>query len=150
MMSFSMPAFAQNKSQKSLLMSLTLAKKIAQVAITHAKKLKAPGGAIAIVDASGYLVHLVRLDHTFPASSTISIGKARTAALFRKETLVFEQAITNKGRTAMVSAIHGFTPMQGGILIKSKGKIIGAIGVSGAASAPQDEEIAIAAAKTIY
>jgi glc operon protein GlcG len=73
------------------------------------------------------------------------MGKARTAVLFQKPTKVFEDII-NKGRTTMV-ALEDFTPMQGGIPIVVKGEIIGGIGVSGTASAQQDEEVAIAGAE---
>src|SRR5262249_3448122 len=75
---------------------------------------------------------------------TISIGKARTAVLFKKPTRFFEELI-NKGRTAM-TAVDGFTPLIGGIPIVIDGQVVGGIGVSGAASANQDEELALAGA----
>jgi hypothetical protein len=56
--------------------------------------------------------------------------------------------VVNKGRTAMV-ALDGFTPLQGGVPISVDGQIVGAAGVSGAASAQQDEELAIAGAKAL-
>ena len=79
--------------------------------------------------------------------ATISVGKARTAVLFKKPTRFFEELI-NKGRTAM-TAIDGFTPLIGGIPIMVDGQVVGGIGVSGAASAAQDEELAIAGANAI-
>ena len=97
-------------------------------------------GAIAVVDAGGNLVAVERLDGTFAASGPISIGKARTAALFQKPTSFFEDVI-NKGRTAMTT-VEGFTPLRGGIPIEVDGAVIGAVGVSGAASAAEDEELA--------
>jgi glc operon protein GlcG len=102
---------------------------------------------IAVVDDGGNLMALERMDNTFAAGANISIGKARTAALFKKPTKVFED-IVNKGRTTMV-ALNDFTPLQGGVPIEFEGKIIGAVGVSGAASAQQDEEIAIAGANAL-
>jgi glc operon protein GlcG len=60
------------------------------------------------------------------------MGKARTAALFRKPTAAFESAISN-GRTAMV-ALDDFTPLQGGVPLVADGVVVGAIGVSGASS----------------
>ncbi len=90
---------------------------------------------------------LERMDGTFPAGASISIGKARTAALFLKPSKVFEDII-GKGRTAMV-AVNDFTPLQGGIPILSDGQIVGAVGVSGAASAQQDEELAKAGAAAL-
>jgi uncharacterized protein GlcG (DUF336 family)/mannose-6-phosphate isomerase-like protein (cupin superfamily) len=127
--------------------ALTLdgAKSVAASAIAYARSKYAPGGAVAIVDAGGTVVYLERLDGTFLNASDISIGKARTAALFGKPTRVFED-IVNKGRYAMLSvpAAAPFTPLQGGVPIVIGGKIAGAIGVSGAASAAQDDEIASA------
>lgn len=123
------------------------AKKVIAAAVAEAKAKKAPGGVIAVVDEGGNLMALERLDNTFAAGANISIGKARTAALFRKPTKVFED-IVNKGRTTMV-ALNDFTPLQGGVPIEYEGKVVGAVGVSGAASAAQDEELAIAGAKSL-
>lgn len=123
------------------------AKKVIAGAVAEAKKKNAPGGVIAVVDDGGNLMALERMDNTFAAGANISIGKARTAALFKKPTKVFED-IVNKGRTTMV-ALNDFTPLQGGIPIEWKGKIVGAVGVSGAASAQQDEELAIAGANAL-
>jgi len=128
--------------------SLTLdgARKVVAAAEEYAKQNKAPGGAIAVVDSGGNLMALERLDGTFDAGASISIGKARTAVLFQKPTKVFEDII-NKGRTAMAALPDSFfTPLQGGIPIVLEGQIIGGVGVSGAASATQDEQIAIAGA----
>jgi uncharacterized protein GlcG (DUF336 family)/mannose-6-phosphate isomerase-like protein (cupin superfamily) len=139
-------AFAADVVSQSTL-SLEGAKSIAASAINHAKARNAPGGAIAIVDASGTLMYLERLNGTFLNASEISIGKARTAALFGKPTRTFEE-IVNKGRYSMlgVPAVAPFTPLQGGVPISIAGAVIGAIGVSGAASAAQDDEIASAGA----
>jgi glc operon protein GlcG len=128
-------------------LTLDGAKKVIAAAVAEAKSKNAPGGAIAVVDESGNLVAVERLDNTFAAGANISIGKARTAALFRRPTKLFEEVI-NKGRTAM-TALNDFTPLQGGIPIIIDGQIIGAVGVSGAASAEQDEELAIAGANAL-
>jgi glc operon protein GlcG len=90
---------------------------------------------------------LERLDGTFAMGATISIGKARTAVLFKKPTRFFEELI-NKGRTAM-TAVDGFTPLIGGIPIVIEGQVVGGIGVSGAASANQDEDLALAGANAL-
>jgi uncharacterized protein GlcG (DUF336 family) len=95
----------------------------------------------------GSLVALERLDNTFAAGANISIGKARTAVLFKRPTKFFEDAI-NKGRIAMTT-LDDFTPLQGGIPLVVDGQVIGAVGVSGAASAQQDEELAIAGANAL-
>lgn len=128
-------------------LTLAGAKKVASAATAYAREHGAPGGAIAIVDEGGHLLYLERLDNTFPAGADVSVGKARTAVMFRKPTRVFEE-IVNNGRTAMVTvpAVTGFTPLQGGVPLERDGRVVGAIGVSGAASAQQDDEIAQAAA----
>lgn len=108
---------------------------------------KSATGVIAVVDDGGNLVAVHRIDGTFAAGANISIGKARTAAMFKRPTKFFEDLIRN-GRTAMV-ALPDFTPLQGGVPIVVDGQVVGAVGVSGAASAQQDEEIAIAGANAI-
>jgi glc operon protein GlcG len=128
--------------------TLTLdgARRAIGAAVAQAHKNHA-GGVIAVVDDGGNLMALERVDGTFAAGANISIGKARTAALFQKPTRVFEEIIA-KGRTAMV-ALNDFTPLQGGVPILIDGQIVGAVGVSGAANAQQDEELAMAAAAAV-
>ena len=132
-------------------LTLDGAKKVIAAAVAEAKRVNAPGGSIAVVDDGGNLLALERLDQTFAASANIAIGKARTSALFKKPTKVFEDVIKG-GRTSMVTLggdLQNFTPLQGGIPLEWEGKVVGAIGVSGAASAQQDEELAIAGAKSL-
>ena len=121
--------------------ALTLdgAKQIIAAAVAEARKLNAPGGAIAVVDDGGNLIAVERLDNTFAAAPNISIGKARTAAIFKRPTSFFEE-IVNKGRTTMV-ALSDFTPLQGGVPILMDGQVIGAVGVSGV-TGDQDEQCA--------
>ena len=138
-------AAAAQTERKS--MTLEAARRIIAAAVAEAKNKNAPGAAIAVVDEGGHVVALERLDNTFAAGATISVGKARTAALFKRPTKFFEDVI-NKGRTAMAT-LPDFTPLQGGVPIIIDGEIIGAIGVSGAASAQQDEELAIAGANAL-
>jgi uncharacterized protein GlcG (DUF336 family) len=136
---------AQTVQKKGL--TLDGAKKVIAAAVAEAKSKNAPGGTIAVVDEGGNLVAVERLDNTFAAGANISIGKARTAALFKRSTKFFEDVI-NKGRTAMTT-LNDFTPLQGGIPIIVDGQVIGAVGVSGAASAQQDEDLAIAGANAL-
>ena len=136
------PTEAQVTEKKAL--TLEGARQIIATAIGEARRLNAPGGVIAIVDDGGNLIAVERLDGTFAAGANISIGKARTAAIFKRPTRTFEDIIKN-GRTAMV-ALSDFTPLQGGIPLMIGEEVIGGIGVSGAASAQQDEEIALAGA----
>ncbi|MEP6571315.1 MAG: heme-binding protein [Gemmatimonadota bacterium] len=110
-------------------------------------KTKAGTGVIAVVDDGGNLMAVERLDNTFAAGANISIGKARTAVLFKKPTKVFEEIIRN-GRTSMV-ALNDFTPLQGGVPIIVDGQVVGGVGVSGAASAQEDEELAMAGAAAV-
>jgi uncharacterized protein GlcG (DUF336 family)/mannose-6-phosphate isomerase-like protein (cupin superfamily) len=135
-------ARAQTAEHSSL--NLAGARQVIDRAMARAAELKAPGGTFAVVDAGGNLLALERLDGTFAASANVSIGKARTAALFQRPTKVFEE-IVNKGRTTMVT-LPDFTPLQGGVPVMVDGKMAGAIGVSGAANADQDEELAQAGA----
>ena len=135
-------SFGQTADKKTL--TLDGAERVIAAAKAKAQELKSPGGVIAVVDAGGNLMALARLDGTFAAGANISIGKARTAVLFQKPTKVFEDII-NKGRTAMAALPDSFfTPLQGGIPVVLDGQIIGGVGVSGASSAAQDEELAIA------
>jgi glc operon protein GlcG len=135
-------AWAQVSSKKTL--NLEGARKVIAAAMAEAKRLSAPGGVVAVVDDGGNLVALERMDGTFTAGANVSVGKAKTAVMFKRPTKFFEDVIKN-GRTAMV-ALPDFTPLQGGIPVEFEGQIIGGVGVSGAASAQQDEEIAIAGA----
>ena len=139
------PANAQIVTKKSL--TLDGARRVIANAQSEARKLNAPGGVIAIVDEGGNLMALERLDGTFAAGANISIGKARTAVLFMRPTKVFEDIVKN-GRTSMV-ALDDFTPLQGGIPIVIDGEVVGGVGVSGAASAQQDEELAITGAAAV-
>jgi uncharacterized protein GlcG (DUF336 family) len=135
-------ANAQVAEKKSL--TLEGARMVIAGAKQYASASKAPGGVIAVVDDGGNLVALERIDGTFSAGANISIGKAKTAVMFKRPTKFFEEIIKN-GRTAMVT-LPDFTPLQGGVPIMVDGQIVGGVGVSGAASAAQDEELAIAGA----
>lgn len=140
-------ANAQTVEKKAL--TIEGAKNVIAGAVAYAKKHNAPGGVIAVVDDGGHLMALERLDGTFAAGADVSIGKARTAALFKRPTKVFEDTIKN-GRTSMVALSDAyFTPLQGGVPITIDGQVVGGVGVSGAASAQQDEEMATAGASML-
>ncbi len=96
--------------------------------------------AIAIVDDGGHVLWLQRLDGAAPVSSEIAPAKARTAALGRRESKVYEDMI-NAGRTAFLSAptLHGM--LEGGVPVMVQGQCVGAVGVSGVKSA-EDAQIA--------
>jgi glc operon protein GlcG len=137
---------AQTAEKKTL--TLQGAEHVIAAAKAEAQKLQAPGGVIAVVDDGGNLMALERLDGTFSAGANISIGKARTAVMFKKTTRFFEELINSsgKGRTVM-TALENFTPLIGGIPITVDGQIVGGVGVSGAATADQDEQLALAGSK---
>lgn len=128
-------------------LSLEAAKKIALAAVRFAVDNKSPGGSIAIVDAGGNLIYLERLDGTFAAAAEVSIKKANTASQFKAPSSKLENSINN-GRQALITV--GRTFLQGGIPILYNNEVIGAIGVSGSASAQQDEDIAIAGSKAKF
>ena len=122
------------------------AKRVAEAAAAYAEANGAAGN-IAVVDAGGHLLYFMRLDGSFAAGANVSIGKARTIASFKKPTKDFEDII-NQGRFTM-TALPDFTPLQGGVPILHDGQVVGAIGVSGAKSAQQDEDVAKAGAAAI-
>jgi uncharacterized protein GlcG (DUF336 family) len=122
------------------------AKKAAAAAVEEVKKIGAAPNAIAIVDHGGFLIYFERMDNTQLGSVEIAIDKARSAALFRRPSKVFEDALAG-GRTAIL-ALRGATPVEGGLPLVSAGKIVGAIGASGGTS-QQDGQVAKAGADTI-
>jgi uncharacterized protein GlcG (DUF336 family) len=141
-------AFADEHADKGHVAAkhtLTLegAKQIGEAAAKFAKE-NGASPSIAVVDDGGHLLHFTRPENSFAAGAKVSIGKARTSAIFKKPTKDFEDTI-NKGRFTM-TALPDFTPLQGGVPIVHEGQVIGAVGVSGAKSAQQDEEIANAGA----
>ncbi len=136
---------AQAQLPTKQVLTLDTAKKIAAAAEAEAKK-RGATVVIAVVDDGGYLLVLERLDDTQVASVDVGIAKARTAAIFRRPSGVFEAQVKN-GRIAAL-ALPGAVALQGGVPITLDGKVIGAIGISG--NSPQeDEDIAKAAADTV-
>ena len=123
-------------------LTLEAAKAVASAAEAEAARRKATV-VVAVVDDGGHVVYLSRLNDTQVASVEVGIGKARTAAVFRRPSKVFEDQI-REGRIAAL-ALPGATPLQGGVPLVLDGAVVGAIGVSG--NTPQeDEDIAKAGA----
>lgn len=135
----SSPARAQLLQTQTL--SLQAARTMAAAAEAEARE-NNWNVAIAIVDAAGELILFHRLDQTQPASLDIAIGKARTAARFRRPTKVLEDAVAG-GRTVLL-AVDDVVPLEGGLPIVVDGRVIGAVGVSGVTS-QQDAQVAQAA-----
>src|SRR5919199_1138645 len=115
--------------------------------VARAAEARARGVApvIAVVDAGGALITLRRPDAAQVASVNVSIDKARTAAIFRRPSKDFEDQ-TRGGRVAAL-ALHGAVALQGGMPIVYQGQVVGAIGVSGASSADEDQELATIGAR---
>lgn len=122
--------------------SLEQAKKVIVAAEAEAKKNNWPV-AIAVVDGAGFLVAFQRLDNTQLGSVEVALQKAKTSALFRRPTKVFEETLAMGGANAKVLKLPGALPIEGGLPIVVDGKIIGAIGVSGVKST-EDAQIATA------
>jgi uncharacterized protein GlcG (DUF336 family) len=97
--------------------------------------------AVAVVDAAGGLILFHCLEDTQPASQDVAVLKARTAARFHRATKALEDGVAG-GRTALLT-MPGIVAIEGGLPIRSEGKVVGAIGVSGMTS-PQDGEVAAA------
>jgi glc operon protein GlcG len=137
-------AQAQATTTKKAL-TLDGAKSVAAAAAAEAKRGN-EGGSIAIVDDGGNLMYLERIQPTFPMGAHIATEKARTAALFQRPSKALEDVIIS-GRTTLLSVVPA--PLQGGEPIMVDGQIVGAIGVSGAASAVRDQVIAAAGASAL-
>lgn len=126
-------------------LSLAAARKIVAAAEAEANA-RGVGVVIAVVDSSGTIIELTRMDTAQVASVNVGIGKARTAAIYRRPSRDFEEQIKS-GRIAAL-ALADATPLQGGVPVLVDGKIVGAVGVSG--DTPQvDEAIAIAGAAAV-
>ena len=96
--------------------------------------------SIAIVDDGGHLLWQVRLDGAAPISAHIAPSKARTAAVGRRESRLYEEMI-NQGRVSFLSAPTLEGLLEGGVPILVEGHCVGAIGVSGVKST-EDAQVA--------
>lgn len=123
-----------------LAISTESAKVIAAAAIAEARK-HGWTMAIAIVDPGGYLVYFEKMQDTQTGSVDVAIEKARTSALFRRPTKLFQDAVAAGGDGLRVLRLTGTIPIEGGVPIIADGKVVGAIGVSGG-SGDQDGLVA--------
>jgi glc operon protein GlcG len=101
--------------------------------------------AIAILDSTGHIVMLHKLDNTQFGSIGVAEDKARSAIYYRRPTKVFEDLVAQGGIGLRTLALRNASPLEGGVPIIVDGKVIGAIGVSGA-TAVQDGQVANAGA----
>jgi glc operon protein GlcG len=138
------PALAEGQSQRPAL-TLEAATRVADAAQGEATRNKW-NVVIAVVDGGGHLVHLRRMDDTQVGSVVVAEEKAKSAALFRRPTKAFADAVAS-GRTAVLR-LPGAIPIEGGVPLLAGDQVIGAIGVSGVTS-EQDGQIAQAGAKAL-
>jgi glc operon protein GlcG len=96
---------------------------------------------IAIVDSTGHLVMLHKMDQAQLGSVAIAQAKAETAVNFRRPTKAFQDAIAEGGAGLRMLSMSGVSALEGGLLLMIGGQVVGAIGVSGMQSA-QDAEVA--------
>ena len=110
--------------------SLENAKKAAAAALAEARK----NGwlmVVAVVSTGGYLVYYEKMDNTQLGSADVAIEKARSAALYKRPTKAFQDAVEKGGVNLRVFALKGAVPVEGGLPIIIDGKLVGAIGLSG-------------------
>jgi glc operon protein GlcG len=140
-------AVAQMPNPYGLPISLENAKKAAAPALAEAAKNNWTV-AVAIVDPGGNLVYYEKMDNTQLGSANVAIDKARSAALYKRPTKAFQDALAAGGDAVRILRLQGAVPVEGGIPLILDGKIVGAIGVSGATSA-QDAQCAKAGADIV-
>jgi len=104
--------------------------------------------AITILDSGGNMVMFHKIDNAQLSAVSVSEGKARTALQFKRPSKDLDDAIARGGAGNRLLALKDITPLEGGIPIMIDGRIVGAIGVSGAISA-QDAQIAKAGADAL-
>jgi glc operon protein GlcG len=127
-------ALAQMPNPYGVSISVEDAKKAAALSLAEAKKNNWTV-AVAVVDPSGNLVYYEKMDNTQLGSANVSVDKARSAALFKRPTKAFQDALAAGGDGLRLLRLQGATPIEGGFPRVSDGKIVGGIGVSGATSA---------------
>jgi uncharacterized protein GlcG (DUF336 family) len=109
---------------------LDAAKRVAAAASAEAKKNKW-FMAIAVVDPAGTLVYYEKADTTQNGSANVAIAKARSAALYKRPTKAFQDALAGGGGGLRVLALEGAVPVDGGVPLLVDGKLVGGLGVSG-------------------
>jgi uncharacterized protein GlcG (DUF336 family) len=140
-------ALAQMPTVYGLPINLDAAKKAAASAIAEARK-NHWTMAVAITDIGGDLVYFEKMDGTQTGSVRVALGKARSAALFKRPTKVFQDVVVAGGEGLRILGLEGAVPIEGELPLLMDGKIVGAIGVSGGTS-QQDGVAAKAGADTL-
>ena len=120
--------------------NLESAKKAAAAAVAEARKNNWTM-AVAILDPGGALVYFEKMDGTQTGSVRVAIGKARSAAIYKRPTKVWQDIVAGGGAGLRILGLDGAVPIEGGLPLVMDGKIVGAIGLSGG-SADQDGQCA--------
>ncbi|HEU5297706.1 MAG TPA: heme-binding protein [Burkholderiaceae bacterium] len=123
------------------------AHKAVAAALAEARKINVPM-AVTVVDTAGQLVVFDRMDNTQTGSIAVSQDKATSAAMFRRPTKAFQDAVASGGAGLRILTLRGANAVEGGLPLVVDGKIIGGIGVSGG-SAEQDGVVAKAGADAL-
>jgi len=140
-------AIAQMPNAYGPPIALETAKKVAAPALAEAAK-NNWNIAVAVVDPGGNLVYYEKMDNTQLGSAHVAVEKARTAAMFKRPTRAFQDALANGAENLRILGLPGVVPAEGGFPLLIDGKIAGAIGVSGMTSA-QDAQCAKAGADSL-
>jgi uncharacterized protein GlcG (DUF336 family) len=127
--------------------SLIVAKRVAEAAEAEATANQA-AAVIAVLDSTGHLVVLHKMDQALFGGIAIAQAKAQTAVDFKRPTKVFEEAVAGGGGGLRFLSAAGLCPLEGGIPLLENGMIVGAIGVAGG-SAGQDGQVAAAGARAV-
>jgi uncharacterized protein GlcG (DUF336 family) len=144
LISFGFDASAQTKTYGAPI-NLETAKKVAASAVAEARK-NNWAMAVAITDTAGDLIYFEKMDGTVTASVKVAMGKARSAALYKSPTKVWQDLVT--GGKLYILGLEGAVPVEGGLPLVIDDKIVGAIGASGGTAA-QDGVVATAGAQAI-
>jgi uncharacterized protein GlcG (DUF336 family) len=147
LMLFAFIALAQMPNQYGPSINLETARKVAAAAVAEVKKNNWTM-AVALVDTAGELVYFEKIDGTQTGSVRVSMDKGRSAALFKRPTKAWQDALAAGGDGLRILGIAGAVPVEGGVPLLIDGKIVGAIGVSGGSSA-QDGVAARAGADSL-
>jgi glc operon protein GlcG len=140
-------ALAQMPNPYGAPINLEVAKKAAAAAVAEARK-NNWNMVVAVTDPGGSLVYLEKMDGTQTGSVNVALGKARSAALYKRSTKVWQDIVAGGGGGLRILGLEGAVPIDGGLPVVMDGKIVGAIGLSGG-SADQDAQCAKAGADAV-
>ena len=140
-------ALAQMPNPYGAPISLENAKKAAAASLAEARKNNWTM-AVAITDIAGDLVYFEKMDGTQTGSVNVAQGKARSAALFKRPSKVFQDVVAGGGAGLRILGLEGAVPIDGGLPLVMDGKVVGAIGLSGGTS-DQDGQCAKVGADSV-